>query len=113
MRLFFLRGILRKILGVAQEILVLTRENRGIAQATLKEIFAMSQTLDNLNAAVDATVVRLGELSTEVADLKAQVATYVDLAAQTAVLEAAAVADTAAEQAAADKLTAAVVANPV
>jgi predicted nucleic acid-binding Zn-ribbon protein len=99
MSLFFLRGSLRKILGVAQETSSVARKNRDTALATLKEIYAMSQTIDNLNTAVDAAVTRLEELSAEVADLKTQIATEVM--------------DAVAEQAAADKLTAAVVANPV
>lgn len=68
----------------------------------------MSQTIDNLNAAVVAALAKISELYDENAALKAQVATYADLEAQATALEVAAAADAAAEQSAADKLTAGV-----
>ena len=107
MSLSFLRGLLRNILSTAQESLTIARKNRNTAMATLKEIYAMSQTTDNLTAAVEAVVSKLEDLATENTSLKAQVATYAALADKADALEAAAVADAAAEKDATDKLNAA------
>lgn len=78
----------------------------------------MSQTIDNLNAAVAAALTKISELYDENAALAAQnavlqahkEATYAVLEDRATALEAAAAADAAAEQDAADKLTAGVAA---
>jgi chromosome segregation ATPase len=92
MSMFFLRQKLNSILTAAQKSL-------GFTRATYQEVRKMSASMDNLNAAVAAAVNQLGALSKEVADLKAEIA--------------ASGGDAAAEQAAADKLTAAINANPI
>ena len=89
MSVFFLRKSLRNILTTVRETLETSRAN-------LREVRLMNV---NLTAAVDSAVTLINAQGAKIVSLEAQIAAFVD--------------DSAAEQAEADKLTAAINANPI